>query len=75
MTQCDGASALLDRMCRAVVRIAEHNDDVMVGVGCRRGKHRSVTIVEEACLLLAGGSTSSGRTLNVRIRHVDAYQW
>ena len=46
--RCGGAKELLGDVCATTQDLAKKQDRVTVGVGCKSGKHRSVTIVEEA---------------------------
>ena len=69
--QCDGAFELLDQVCKTAWRLAEIHDNVIVAVGCRYGKHRSVTIVEEAKTILDAGSIWKGHQLKVKTRHLE----
>ena len=73
VTQCGGAFKLLDQVCKAACRLAETQDNVIVAVGCRYGKHRSVTFVEEAKRVLDADFMWKNQQLNAKTRHLDKW--
>ena len=74
--QCHGAVELLNKVVSTVLRLAANKDDVIVAVGCNNGKHRSVTIVVEARMLLDQISIWIGsRPMSVMTWHLARSRW
>ncbi|CAE7948286.1 unnamed protein product [Symbiodinium sp. KB8] len=75
--QCQGAEELLEKIRSSALQHAARSEGapVRIAVGCAWGKHRSVTMCEEAARSLRGTRTPAGKKLYVRIIHREQDSW
>jgi len=75
--RCHGAEELLEKIRSSALQHAASSEGapVRIAVGCAWGKHRSVTMCEEAARSLRGARTPAGKKLYVRIIHREQDSW